>query len=112
MEETMCIIYRTLDMLKSLDPRIGSLSHIERKNRVMIWTELLQTVRQRTDAHLSLCTNGTMHSQNHEPLTAPETLTPEHTVPQQVQAPAWNKDSVERHDDPAQAEELERQQDA
>jgi hypothetical protein len=53
-----------------------------------------------------------MQSPNNEPITDASTVTPGHAVPEQVPATPQKKDSAERYDDPAQAEELERQQDA
>jgi hypothetical protein len=53
-----------------------------------------------------------MHTPILEPLTTQTTPIPGHTVPEQVPPPCSHQDSDERYDDPAQAEELERQQDA
>lgn len=104
--------YHTEGMLERLGPRIGSMSHIARKKCTRHRGANLKTVRERTDACPKLCTNDSMHSPNHEPITHASTVTPGHAAPEQVPATPLKKDSAERYDDPAQAEELERQQDA
>jgi hypothetical protein len=104
--------YHTKGMLGRLGPRIGSMPHIARKNCTRHGTANLETVRERTDACPKLCTNDSMQSPNHQPITDASTVAPGHAVPEQAPATPQKKDSAERYDDPAQAEELERQQDA
>ena len=69
-------------------------------------------MRQRTDTPGGGCPNRAMQAPNNEPLPDPGALTPPPEQPQHLPAPLGAPEFAERHDDPEQAEELERQQDA
>lgn len=70
------------------------------------------TVRQRTDLICHQCANDNMQSPLHEPAWVTDTLTNEHEPLGQEPVSPKAHDFAEGHDDPEQAEELERQQDA
>ncbi|WP_158272794.1 hypothetical protein [Limnohabitans sp. T6-5] len=53
-----------------------------------------------------------MQTQRHDPQPVTGTLTPDTGLPGQASVGCDEQDFAERHDDPEQAEELERQQDA
>lgn len=70
------------------------------------------TVRQRTDLIFHQCANDNMQSPLHEPAWVTDTLTHEPEPHGQDPVSPKSRDFAEAHDDPEQAEELERQQDA
>jgi hypothetical protein len=69
-------------------------------------------VRQRTDAPANRCANRAMHTTSHSPTPDPSTVTPGRGLPKPAPVPGPEPDFPERQDDPDEAEELERQQDA
>ena len=72
----------------------------------------MYTVRQRTDTQHEQCTNDSMQTPRPAPALSPQTPTPKRDQPGQAPVTPQEPDFPERHDDPEQAEELERQQDA
>lgn len=69
-------------------------------------------MRQRTDLQFEQCANDIMQTPKPAPDLGTETPTPERDQPGQAPVTPQEPDFPERHDDPEQAEELERQQDA